>query len=137
MITRSYRYALMALLPASLLVLTASSAGAAPKLVKNNVLPPMAIPDPLRQGWNSTPESTKPFVYWYWLNNIVTKEGITRDLEMMAKNGIGGAYIGQIGNIGDSPDNGLTKGLSDEWYGRLQHAVREGLRLGVKVGVFN
>lgn len=135
--TRFVRPAVAALVPVSLLAFAAAPALTAPRLVKNNALPPMAVPDSLRQGWNAPPESTKPFVYWYWLNNIVTKEGITRDLEMMAKNGIGGAYIGHIGGFDDTPSNSLTVGYSDEWYERMQHAVREGQRLGVQIGVFN
>ncbi|RYX82679.1 hypothetical protein EON83_18445 [bacterium] len=131
------RFALTALVPASLLILSSCPISAAPTFAKSNVLPPMQVPDALRLGWNAPPQSTKPFVYWYWLNNIVTKQGITRDLELMAKNGIGGAYIGHIGGFDDTPRNGQTVGYSDEWYGMLQHAVREGLRLGVQIGVFN
>ena len=41
--------------------------------------------DTLRAGWESTPDSTKPHLYWYWLNGIVTQSGISRDLELMAK----------------------------------------------------
>ncbi len=95
--------------------------------------------DKLRAGWNALPDATKPHVYWYWLNNIVTKTGITKDLEAMAKNGIGGAYIGQIGgsSIPDAPQNSLVQPFSDAWYELMQHAVREGARTGVKIGVFN
>ncbi|RYG63255.1 hypothetical protein EON80_21605, partial [bacterium] len=136
MITRSYRFALMALVPASLLVLTAVPGSSAPQLAKAAVAAPRL--DPLLAGWNATPASTKPYCYWYWWNNIVTKEGITKDVEMMAKNGIGGAYIGNVGGPEvDNPRNGRVKGFSDEWYELLQHAVREGKRLGVQIGVFN
>lgn len=93
--------------------------------------------DALLSGWQSPPEATKPYVYWYWLNNIVTKSGITRDLEAMASVGIGGAYIGHIGGFADVPRNSLVKPFSNEWYELMQHAVREGKRTGVKIGVFN
>lgn len=94
--------------------------------------------DSLLKGWQAPPEATKPFVYWYWLNNIVTQKGITRDLEMMRKNGVGGAFIANIGGFNlDPPRNGLVKSYSEEGYGLLRHAVREGQRLGVQIGVFN
>ena len=96
--------------------------------------------DTLRAGWESTPDSTKPHLYWYWLNGIVTQSGISRDLELMAKNGIGGAYIGQLGFAGaapDTPQNSTVEALSPEWYETMQHAVREGQRTGVGIGVFN
>ena len=132
MITRSHHFALMVLLSAGM------SHSVAPAPVKKPVLFPKATPDSLRQGWLAPPQSTKPYCYWYWLNNIVTKDGITRDLEMMAKNGLGGAYIGNVGGPEfDSPRNGRVKGYSDEWYELLQHAVREGQQLGVGIGVFN
>ncbi|RYG57684.1 hypothetical protein EON80_27980, partial [bacterium] len=131
------RFPLLCLVPASLLMLSAQSLSAASKLVASNAKAPLVVSDPLMQGWNVPPQPTKPFVYWYWLNNIVTKQGITRDLEMMAKNGIGGAYIGHIGGFDDTPTNGRTVGYSKEWYALLQHTVREGLRVGVKIGVFN
>jgi hypothetical protein len=128
-----------ALLPIGLLVAVPAFAApkTTPKPIKKSALPPVPIADSLQRGWNAPPQASKPFVYWYWLNNIVTKEGITRDLEMMAKNGIGGAYIGHIGGFDDTPNNGRAVGYSDEWYGLMQHAVREGLRLGVQIGVFN
>ncbi|MGN6505152.1 MAG: glycosyl hydrolase [Tepidisphaeraceae bacterium] len=96
--------------------------------------------DALREGWESPPESTKPHVYWYWLNNVVTKTGITLDLEFMAKVGIGGAYIGQIGFSGpdvDTPQNATSVPLSEAYYDQFLHAIREGLRTGVKIGLFN
>ncbi|RYG70635.1 hypothetical protein EON80_07405, partial [bacterium] len=138
MINRSQRFALLAFVPASFLALNAYSLPAAPQLVHNNSLQVAPVSDPLLRGWNAPPESTKPFVYWYWLNNIITKEGITRDLEMMAKNGIGGGFIADIGgNDLDPPRNGRFEGYSDAGYEYKRHAVREGLRLGVDVGVFN
>ncbi|RYG99931.1 MAG: hypothetical protein EON57_11410, partial [Alphaproteobacteria bacterium] len=58
--------------------------------------------------------------------------------EMMAKNGIGGGFIADIGgNDLDPPRNGRFEGYSDAGYEYKRHAVREGLRLGVDVGVFN
>jgi hypothetical protein len=96
-----------------------------------------------RRGWEEWPRSARPACYWYWLNGVVTKDGITRDLEALAARGVGGAYIGHIGfnnradPNADTPQNATTVPLSDEWYDLLAHAVREGRRLGVEIGVFN
>ena len=80
-------------------------------------------------------ESTRPGVYWYWLGGIISKDGITKDLEAMKRVGIGRAYIGNI----NSPMEGLTsvKMFSDEWWDLTRHAIREGGRLGIDIGVFN
>jgi hypothetical protein len=80
-------------------------------------------------------DSTRPGVYWYWLGGIISKEGITKDLEAMKRVGIGRAYIGNI----TSPMDGLVsvKMFSDEWWELTRHAIREGGRLGVDIGIFN
>ncbi|MCF7816366.1 MAG: hypothetical protein K9M54_00660 [Kiritimatiellales bacterium] len=80
-------------------------------------------------------DSTKPGVYWYWLRNNISKEGITKDLEAMKRVGIGRAYIG---NVDATPiGQGSVKMFSDEWWELTAHAIREGGRLGVDIGVFN
>ena len=66
-----------------------------------------------------------------------TKEGITKDLEAMRRVGIGEAYIGIInGTSGNAPAPSLPP-LTDEWWGNIAHAMREGTRLGVDIGFFN
>lgn len=42
----------------------------------------------LEAAFRNPPESTKPWTYWYWIDDNISKEGITRDLEAMAKVGI-------------------------------------------------
>mgnify|MGYP003337955862 CR=1 FL=1 len=41
--------------------------------------------------FKNPPNSAKPHTWWHWMNGNVTKEGITADLEAMARVGIGGA----------------------------------------------
>ena len=45
--------------------------------------------DPLERGFEDPPASARPRVWWHWMNGNITKEGITRDLEWMARVGIG------------------------------------------------
>lgn len=89
----------------------------------------------LEQLFADPPESTKPWVYWYWISDNISKEGISKDLEAMAKVGIGEALIGNI--LDESVVRGDVKVLSDEWWGMVAHAIREADRLGIKVGLFN
>ena len=51
----------------------------------------------LATDFANPPEATKPRCYWYWFDDHVSQEGITRDLEAMKRVRIGGAYIGIIG----------------------------------------
>ncbi len=72
--------------------------------------------------------------YWYWINDDISKDGITKDLEAMKKAGIGGALIG---NINPARKDGKVPMLSKEWWSHMVHAVEEGKRIGVDIGVFN
>lgn len=87
------------------------------------------------QAFSNPPESTKPYVYWYWDNGNISKEGITRDLEAMAEIGIGEAMISNV--IGRSAPDGKVSIFSEEWWDCMVHAVCEAGRLGIKIGVFN
>jgi hypothetical protein len=72
------------------------------------------------------------------MDGQITKEGITRDLEAMKRVGIGEGYIGVIGGQSGTPaKGGGAKALTDEWWGFIEHAMREGTRLGVDIGLFN
>lgn len=53
--------------------------------------PVIAAPrDPLLEGFQSPPQSAKPRVWWHWMNGNITRDGIAKDLNWMAKVGIGG-----------------------------------------------
>ncbi len=89
----------------------------------------------LKEGFINPPDSVKPWVYWYWISDNNTREGITKDLEAMREVGIGEALIGNIGYEGMpyGKDSILTEG----WWLLIEHAVREGKRTGVNIGLFN
>ena len=90
--------------------------------------------DSLSFNFKNPPASTKPWVYWYWISDHISKEGITKDLEAMAKVGIGEALIG---NIDEIKQKGNVKALTEEWFQMIDHAIREGKRTGVNIGLFN
>lgn len=89
----------------------------------------------LEKNFNSPPDSVKPWIYWYWINDNISKKGITQDLETMAKVGIGEAFIGNIGLPG-TPD-GKVPFFSEGWWKLTKHAMHEGARTGVNIGLFN
>ncbi|WP_421811371.1 glycosyl hydrolase [Flagellimonas sp.] len=79
-------------------------------------------------------EDNTIWCYWYWIGDDISKEGITKDLEAMKEAGIGGALIG---NINPEEEDGKVPMLSEAWWDHMVHAVNEGNRLGVDIGVFN
>jgi hypothetical protein len=90
--------------------------------------------DPLAAAFFHPPADAKPLVYWHWMNGNVTRDGITRDLEAMQKVGLGGALIfdgstylpaGEVGYLGTA------------WRELMVHAMKEGARLGLEVGMHN
>ncbi len=44
----------------------------------------------LEQGFRNPPDAARTWVYWFWINGNISKEGITADLEAMKEVGIGG-----------------------------------------------
>ena len=49
-----------------------------------------ALADDLADGFRNPPQSARPRVWWHWMNGNVTKDGIDKDLDWMARIGIGG-----------------------------------------------
>lgn len=88
----------------------------------------------LVNGFITPHESNNLWCYWYWINDDISKEGITKDLKAMKKAGIGAALIG---NINPSGKDGKVPMLSDNWWAHMVHAVVEGKRIGVDIGIFN
>jgi hypothetical protein len=91
----------------------------------------------IEAGFKTPPDSAKPRVYWYWLSDNISEEGVVRDLEAMSKVGIGGAYIGNIGLDTNETIYGKVKFLSDEWWKITRKAVSTASRLGIDLGIFN
>ena len=97
----------------------------------------LAWPDALETRFANPPEAAKPRCYWYWMDGHVSREGITKDIEAMRRAGIGGAYIGVISGQSGAPADTHLKALSEEWWGYIEHAIREAGRIGVEIGLFN
>jgi len=94
--------------------------------------------DDLAQGFVSPPDQAKPRVYWCWLNGLVNKEGITRDLEEFKAKGVGGVLLFDTGGTGAPFSPPIPPGptfLSAEWRELYKHALREADRLGIEVSV--
>lgn len=89
----------------------------------------------IERNFKNPPEATKPWVYWYWISSHITKEGITKDLQAMHDAGIGEAFISNVNDESVKP--GDVPVLSEKWWSCMEHAIREGGRIGVKIGMFN
>lgn len=94
--------------------------------------------DDLATGFREPPASAQPHTWWHWMNGNITPEGITADLESMARVGIGGA---QIFNVGDKRSTNIPAGpieyMTPAWLELVLHAAREAERLGLELCLHN
>lgn len=92
----------------------------------------------IENGFINPPDSVSPFVYWYWLNDHISKEGAIADLKAMKEIGIGGAFIG---NIGLTPEEGTSYGdvklFSEKWWDATLSAIRYASDHDFTLGMFN
>jgi len=92
----------------------------------------------LREDFSNPPRYTGVRCWWWWLNSNVTKEAITRDLEEMKAKGFSGAMIFDAGGANQRDNAQVPDGptfASPEWRQLYKHALNEGKRLGLELGV--
>jgi len=80
------------------------------------------------------PDAARPHTWWHWMNGNVTADGITRDLEAMARVGVGGV---QMFDVGTGIPKGPVETLSPEWLRLVRHAASECSRLGMSFTMHN
>ncbi len=89
----------------------------------------------LEEGaFKAPPNVAKPHTWFHMMNGNVTKEGITRDFEELAKVGIGGVQMFDAGC--EIPPGGLDFN-SPEWFEMFRHAASEARRLGLEICIPN
>lgn len=88
--------------------------------------------------FESPSEKYQLHTWWHWMQGNITKEGITKDLEAMKKNGIIQATILNIGLL-KSVDYSIPRAKfnTPEWYEMFGWAIEEANRLGIKIGAHN
>lgn len=93
----------------------------------------------LRNGFETPPASARPWVYWFWVNNNVTRKGITADLEAMQRVGIGGVLIMDVNLkvIQDGTPVGQYRFMDNQWKDLFLFAVKEAKRLDLEVIMAN
>lgn len=91
--------------------------------------------DPLEAGFRTPPAEARPFAWWHWMNGNVTAEGAERDLEWMARAGIGGVQLfeGNLATPQTVPDR-LAWG-SAGWAAALRRSADTVARLGLRFGI--
>ena len=97
-------------------------------------LVPSARADALSEAFSNPPPSARPHTWYHLMNGNVTKAGITRDFEALARLGIGGV---QMFDAGCAIPPGDLKFNSPEWFDMFRHAAAEARRLGLELCIPN
>ena len=89
----------------------------------------------VESGFRDIPDTVQTSIYWYWISDNISKEGVVKDLESMKRVGINRAFIGNIG-LRDLP-SGKVKIFSDEWWDITHTALKKAAELNIEIGIFN
>ena len=90
----------------------------------------------LREQFQNPSDEAKPWTFWYWMYGVVSKEGITADLEAMKRAGLGGTYLMPIKGIHEGAQyDGKAQQLTPEWWEMVRFSMEEADRLGLKLGM--
>ena len=91
-------------------------------------------PRDLEGGFLRPPAGARPHTWWHWMNGNISADGITRDLEAMARVGVGGV---QMFDVGTGIPKGPVETLGPEWLRLVRHAASEANRLGLSFTMHN
>lgn len=88
----------------------------------------------IAESFTRPAEEHSPWVYWFWSNGNLSKEGVTADLEAMKRVGIKGVLIMEV-------SQGAPKGpyefMGDRWRELFRFMIEEAARLDIKVNMNN
>lgn len=103
-------------------------------LVALGVAPSPLAAQELAAEFAKPPAAARPWVYWFWSDGNLSREGITADLEAMQRAGIGGVLIMEV-DFRLPP--GPVRFGSPAWRELFKHVVAEAQRLGLEVNMNN
>jgi hypothetical protein len=80
----------------------------------------------LGQHFTTIPDPVQTSIYWYWMSDNMSEDGVIKDLEAMKKVGINRAFIDTIWQDDIKP--GKVQKFSDEWWKILHAALKKSNR---------
>jgi hypothetical protein len=92
-------------------------------------------PSALETGFVNPPAGIQTSVYWYWMSDNISKQGVIKDLHAMKSVGINRAFIGNIGY--ETTPYGRVKLFSEEWWDIMHTALKTATELDIEIGIFN
>ncbi|MFT4077609.1 MAG: glycosyl hydrolase [Asticcacaulis sp.] len=94
-----------------------------------------AAPDPVAAGFANPPQSTRPRVWWHWMNGNITKEGIQKDLDWMSHVGIGGAQTFDVNLMTPQVVEKRLAYMTPEWDDAFRFAAETADQKNLELGI--
>lgn len=124
-----YRLVLATTLVASLLIGSEAKANTANGGTK---------PTTLQKSFQTPPDESKPWAYWWWLKANVDEQSITHDLEEMKAKGFGGLLLFDARGYHEGhvpPPESRADFMSPKWRRLVKYSMKEADRLGIKMSI--
>ncbi len=99
-----------------------------------SLLAPMMAAEDLEQEFAQPPASFRPWVFFFFENEVMDQPGITADLEALASAGVGGLIV--FAEHREDMKTGNVKMFSKEYDAGMRHLLKEADRLGLLVSLF-
>ncbi len=92
--------------------------------------------DSLGHDFQFPGEEARPWVFWYWMEGAVSREGVHADLEAMKEAGIGGAYLMPVKGAVNPPwiSNPVIQ-LTPEWWKMVCYSMQQADSLGIRLAM--
>lgn len=91
----------------------------------------------VEKNFKDIPADIQTSIYWYWINDNISKEAVIKDLHSMKEVGINRAFIGNIGLSPQEAPYGKVKIFTDEWWDIMHTALKTATELNIEIGLFN
>jgi hypothetical protein len=90
------------------------------------------------EEFRNPPQEKRPIMIWQWMDGVVTREGIRRDLEAFSQAGIGGVQNFQVGGSSQCVLRDTANAIgTGRWKELMRFAISECHRLGLSFGTHN
>ena len=91
----------------------------------------------LQKLFMDPPKGARPLTLWHWMNGLISKEGITADLESFKAAGLAGVQVFLVGGSEMKIDDPANQIMNENWRELNRFAIRECARLGLEFGTHN
>ena len=86
--------------------------------------------------WPVINQETKPWTRWWWHGSTVTETGLSANMELLHKAGLGGVEITPIYDVKGYEDEAISF-LSLQWMRMLEFTLKEGKRFDLGIDLAN